>query len=88
VVSLVSRYKNDTIRSHIYGKKISTRSRGKLKIKIGFVILRLAKYINNTTSISLVEMGLKKDFVHVREQSNSDLCVFIFLNPVFYFVGS
>jgi hypothetical protein len=42
---------------------------GKLKIKIDFVIYKIAKYINNTTSISLIEMGLKKDFVHAREQS-------------------
>jgi hypothetical protein len=69
-------------------KKIWTRSCGKLKIKIGFVISRLTKYINNTTSISLVEMGLKKDFVHARKQSTSESCVFIFLNPIFCFVGS
>jgi hypothetical protein len=68
-------------------KKIRTQSRDKSKIKIGFVISRLAKYINNTTSISLLEMGLKKDFVHAREQSTSDLCVFIFLNPVFLICG-
>jgi hypothetical protein len=68
--------------------KIRTRSRGKLKIKIGFVISRITKYINNTTSISLVEMGVKKDFVHAREQSTSELCVFIFLKSGLLFFGS
>jgi hypothetical protein len=68
--------------------KIRTRSRDKLKIKIGFVISRLTNYINNTTSISLINMGLKKDFVHARKKSTSELYAFIFLNPIFCFVDS
>jgi hypothetical protein len=63
--------------------EIWTRNRGKLKIKISFVISRLTKYINNTTSISLIEMGFKKDFVHARKQSNCELCVF-FPDLLFY----
>jgi hypothetical protein len=38
-------------------------------------------------SICLVEMGLKKDFVHARKQSTSELCVFIFLKPDLLFCG-
>jgi hypothetical protein len=38
-------------------------------IKIGFVISRLTKYINNTMYIGLVEMTLKKDFIHASKQS-------------------
>jgi hypothetical protein len=37
-------------------------------------------YINNTTFISFVEMGLKMDFVYARKQSTSELCVFIFFS--------
>jgi hypothetical protein len=45
-------------------------------------------YINNTTFISLIDIGLKKDFVYARKKSTSELCVFIFLNPVFCFMDS
>jgi hypothetical protein len=41
VVSLVFRYKNNTIRSHTYAKKIWTRRHGKLKTESDFVVLRL-----------------------------------------------
>jgi hypothetical protein len=57
-------------------KKIRTRSRDKLMIKIGFVISRLTKYINNTRPIGLVEMSLKNDFIHASKQSWRVVCIF------------
>jgi hypothetical protein len=50
----------------------------------------VTKYLNNTTSINLVEMDIKKDFISARKHSTSHLCVLVFkqIGLVFYFMDS
>jgi hypothetical protein len=65
VVSLLSRYKDDTIRSHTYAKN-KDKTTWKLGIKGVFLELRLIKQYNE--SISLVEIGVKRSLFN-RESS-------------------
>jgi hypothetical protein len=57
-------------------KKICTRQRGKFKIKIGFIVSKLTKYLNNTPSINLVEVDIKKEFVYMQKSSQLSSCVY------------